>query len=365
MLLRPLGVGVADSGEAMDNCGQFPAAIRENMPHVSEAAIAAGRLLQLLALLQARRDWPGGELRERLGVSARTVRRDVERLRDLGYPIESVSGPAGGYRLQAGAAMPPLLLDDGEAIAIAIALRTATRSAVAGIEETALRALLKLEQVLPAPLRRRVQALGGATSTPASPVSGPQVDAQLLLLLAVTCRDRERVRFGYRGREGAATRRAVEPHAVVALGRRWYLVAWDPGRGAWRTFRVDRIEGARTDGQRFALRTIPGGDAATFVRSGISAMRYRYEATVTYEAPLEQVRARAPAGWGPLEPLGEQRCVYRTGDDDVDWLALRIAMAGVDFSVEGPPELSAALERLARRFTTAAAGSAPARRRSE
>jgi len=328
------------------------------MDPVSEAVTAAGRLLELLALLQARREWTGGELRERLQVSARTVRRDVERLRELGYPIESVSGPAGGYRLRAGAAMPPLLLDDGEAIAVAIALRTATRSAVAGIEETALRALLKLEQVLPAPLRRRVQALGGATSAPPSPASGPEVDPQLLLLLAVACRDRERVRFRYRGRDGAATRRAVEPHALVALGRRWYLVAWDPNRGAWRTFRVDRMDGARADGQRFALRTIPGGDAVAFVRRGMSAMRYRYEATVTYDAPLEQLRGRVPGGWGSLEPLGEERCVYRTGDDDVDWLALRIGMAGADFSVDGPPELSAALLRLGRRFTAAAGGRA-------
>src|ERR671910_2094435 len=199
----------------------------------------SSRLLSLLSLLQARRDWPGGELAERLEVSRRTIRRDVERLRGLGYPVESLTGPAGGYRLRAGTAMPPLLLDDDEAIAIAVGLSTAARSSVTGIEETAVRALVKLEQVLPSHLRRRVRALGAATISP--PVGGPTVDPQHLTVIAAACRDSERVRFAYRGRDGKRSRREVEPHTLVNLGRRWYLVAWDVRREDWPSFRVDRL----------------------------------------------------------------------------------------------------------------------------
>ena len=201
----------------------------------------SSRLLTLLSLLQGRRDWPGSELADRLDVSARTVRRDVERLRSLGYPVESMTGPAGGYQLRAGTAMPPLLLDDDEAIAIAVSLRTAAGGSVVGIEETAVRALVKLEQVLPSHLRRRVQALSGATQT-LQVYGGPQVDPQSLTVLAAACRDHERVRFAYTARDRAGTRREVEPHALVNAGRRWYLVAFDCGRDDWRTFRVDRIE---------------------------------------------------------------------------------------------------------------------------
>src|SRR5207249_4189507 len=176
-------------------------------------------------MLQARRDWAGNELASRLEVSGRTIRRDIERLRGLGYPVESLSGPAGGYRLRPGTAMPPLLLDDDEAIAIAVGLRTAARASVAGIEETAVRALVKLEQVLPAHLRRRVGALGSATFT--LPASGPTVEPQHLTTIAAACRDSECLRFGYRRRDGTGSRRQVEPHSLVNHGRRWYLVAWD------------------------------------------------------------------------------------------------------------------------------------------
>jgi biotin operon repressor len=177
----------------------------------------SGRLLQLLSLLQARRDWPGAELADRLGVSGRTIRRDVERLRKLGYPVDSLTGPAGGYRLRAGTALPLLLLDDEEAIAIAVGLGTAARASVTGIEETAVRALVKLEQVLPRHLRRRVRALGSATISP--PVGGPTVDPQHLTVIAAACRDSERLRFAYRSRNGTDSRREVEPHALVNLGR--------------------------------------------------------------------------------------------------------------------------------------------------
>jgi predicted DNA-binding transcriptional regulator YafY len=313
----------------------------------------ASRLLTLLALLQGRRDWPGLELAQRLEVSGRTVRRDVERLRGLGYPIESLSGPAGGYTLRAGTALPPLLLDDEEAIAIAVGLRTAARSAVAGIEETALRALVKLEQVLPAHLRRRVQALSASTSVlPGYP--GPTVDAGCLTLLAAACRDHERARFRYRGRDGAETRRTVEPHALVAHGRRWYLVAFDPGRTAWRTFRVDRIDRPSADGGRFRPRTVPGGDPAAYVIRSLAGLTHRYEARVTFHAPAAEVRRRIPKAWGEVEALGDGSCVHRTGDDDLDWLTLRIGAVGIDFSVDGPPELVEHLARLGRRLIAAA-----------
>src|SRR5437660_4255541 len=199
----------------------------------------SSRLLELLSLLQGRRDWPGSELAARLEVSGRTIRRDMERLRQLGYPVESLTGPAGGYRLRAGTAMPPLLLDDDEAIAIAVGLRTAARASVTGIEETAVRALVKLEQILPTHLRRRVEALGSATIAPA--VGGPTVDPRHLTVIAAACRDSERLRFEYRSRDGIDSRREVEPHTVVNLGRRWYLVAWDRRREDWRSFRVDRL----------------------------------------------------------------------------------------------------------------------------
>ena len=312
----------------------------------------SSRLLELLSLLQARRDWPGSELADRLEVSGRTVRRDVERLRELGYPVESLRGPAGGYRLQAGAAMPPLLLDDEEAIAIAVGLRTAARASVTGIDESAVRALVKLEQVLPAHLRRRVQALHSVTA--ALPAPGPMVDPHVLTVLAAGCRDGERVRFAYQGRDGAGTRREVEPHAVVNAGRRWYLVAWDRGREDWRTFRVDRIERPAATGVRFSPRPLPGGDAARFVRRSIQAMPGRYEARVTLRVPADEVRERI---WGgTLEPAGDGACEYRTADDDVRWLALRIAMIGVDCEVDGPPELLKELRLLGRRLARAAGG---------
>jgi predicted DNA-binding transcriptional regulator YafY len=312
----------------------------------------SSRLLDLLSLLQARRDWPGAELAERLEVSGRTIRRDVERLRGLGYPVESLTGPAGGYRLRAGAAMPPLLLDEGEAIAIAVGLRTAARSSVAGIEETSLRALVKLEQVLPKHLRRRVAALGSATV--AGTVTGPTVDPQHLTTIAAACRDSECLRFEYRSRDGAATRRELEPHSLVNLGRRWYLVGWDRRREDWRTFRVDRISRPSATGTRFTARTLPVKDAAAYVEQSIAGAGNRYEARVTVHAPADEIAKRIPWVAGALEPIDAHRCEYRTSDYDLDWLALRIAMLGVDVDVDGPPELIAQLDALARRLRRAA-----------
>jgi predicted DNA-binding transcriptional regulator YafY len=313
----------------------------------------SGRLLQLLSLLQTRREWAGAELATRLAVSGRTIRRDVDRLRALGYPVDSLTGPAGGYRLRAGTAMPPLLLDDDEAIAIAVGLRTAARSSVTGIEETAIRALVKLEQVLPSHLRRRVQALGAATVSP--PGGGPTVDPQHLTVIAAACRDGERLRFAYRSRDGSESRREVEPHALVNLGRRWYLVAWDRGREDWRSFRVDRIARPAATGVRSPARMPPAADAAAFVRESIRGAPYRFEARVTLRAPADELTARIPGYWGTIEPLDARTCEYRTGDDDLWWLALRVAMLGVDFEVHEPPELVEYLRAMAARLERATA----------
>jgi predicted DNA-binding transcriptional regulator YafY len=312
----------------------------------------SSRLLELLSLLQGRRDWPGNELADRLEVSGRTIRRDVERLRQLGYPVDSLSGPAGGYRLRAGSAMPPLLLDDDEAIAIAVGLRTAARASVTGIEETAVRALVKLEQILPAHLRRRIAALGSATFTP--PVAGPTVDPQHLTVIAAACRDSECLRFGYRSRAGADSRREVEPYSLVNHGRRWYLVAWDRRREDWRTFRIDRLAKPASTGVRFRPRRLPAKDAGAYVEQSITGAPNRFEALVTLHASAEEIATRVPANWGVIEPIDAHTCEYRTGDDDLRWLALRTMTLGVDFEVHEPPELVEYLRALAFRLRRAA-----------
>jgi predicted DNA-binding transcriptional regulator YafY len=311
----------------------------------------SGRLLKLLSLLQTRRDWPGGELALRLGVSGRTIRRDVERLRELGYPVDAVTGPAGGYSLHAGTAMPPLLLDDDEAVAIAVGLRTAAGASVTGIEETSIRALVKLEQVLPSHLRRRVNALSSVLAT--LPASGPMVDPEALTAIAGACRDSERLRFAYRTRDGQDSRRHVEPHSLVNLGRRWYLVAWDCEREGWRTFRVDRLERAAPAGARFTPRTLPGKDPAAFVAANLRTAPSRYEARVTVHAPAAELQRRRYL-WGTVEARGEDACEYRTSDDSLDWLAMRIGMLGFAFEVHEPPELVERVGQLADRFGRAA-----------
>lgn len=307
----------------------------------------SSRLLKLLALLQARRDWQGHELAERLDVSARTIRRDVDRLRELGYPVDALTGPTGGYRLHAGTAMPPLLLDDDEAVAIAVGLSGAASASVDGIEETSVRALVKLEQVLPTHLRRRVNALRSATAT--RPATGPMVDASVLTTIAGGCRDREHLRFGYSSREGEQTSRRVEPHSLVNLGQRWYFVAWDCDREDWRTFRLDRIERLAAAGTRFQARELPGGDPAAYVMRSMAAP-HRYRAHVTLHAPAREMAPRCSGTWETVEPLGADRCEYRSSDDSLDWLAVRVGMLGVDFEVHEPPELAERFRALALRF---------------
>ncbi len=309
------------------------------------------RLLELLSLLQARRHWAGAELADRLEVGTRTVRRDVERLRRLGYPIEATPGAGGGYRLGAGATMPPLLLDEEEAVAVAIGLRTATSVGVSGIEETSVRALAKLEQMLPARVRRRVGALGWATVPPAG--FGPVVDPEILAGIAACCRDRERLRFAYSAYDGRRARRLVEPLRLVHTGRRWYLVAWDVAREDWRTFRVDRIEPPLAFDRRFPERPPPAEDIAAYVARGVSSARDQYQARVLLNAPMALVQPRVPSWAGTLEPQGEDACILHTGSDWLGGLAVYIANIGVDFRVLDPPELRERVRDLAARFRRA------------
>jgi predicted DNA-binding transcriptional regulator YafY len=314
----------------------------------------SARLLRLLSLLQMRRDWSGPDLASRLGVSARTVRRDVERLRDLGYPVHATTGIAGGYGLGAGADLPPLLLDDEEAVAVAVGLRTATGGAVTGIEETSVRALAKLERVLPARLRHRVNALQGYTVRVPPEVTGPTVDPDVLTALASACRDHERLRFDYRDHDGTASRRMVEPHRLVSWGRRWYLVAWDVDRQDWRTFRVDRVEPRTPTGPRFTPRDHPEGDVAAYVSRGVSAAAWRYHTRVTVHAPAEVVAARITPAVGLVEAVDESSCVLATGADTLETLAVYLGLLGVDFDVSEPPELIEHLRLLAERYRRAA-----------
>jgi predicted DNA-binding transcriptional regulator YafY len=248
--------------------------------------------------------------------------------------------------------MPPLLLDDEEAIAIAVGLRTAARASVTAIEETAVRALVKLEQVLPAQLRRRVGALSSATFT--LQVAGPTVDPQHLTVIAAACRDSECLRFGYRSRDGSDSHREVEPHSLVNHGRRWYLVAWDLRRDDWRTFRIDRLARPAATGVRFTTRRLPAKNAAAYVEQSITAAPNRFEARVTLHAAAEEITSRLPVYSGAIAPIDARTCEYRTGDDDLRWLALRMAMLDVDFEVHEPPELVEYLRSLASRLRRAA-----------
>jgi predicted DNA-binding transcriptional regulator YafY len=318
------------------------------------------RLLKLLSLLQARPDWTGQELAERLGVTARTVRNHVERLRRLGYPIHASPGVGGGYRLGAGAALPPLLLDDEEAVAVTVGLRTAAGGAVAGIEETSLRALAKLEQVLPSRLRHRVNALHSAMTT--VPGDGPTVDARVLTAIAATARDRERLRFDYRDHDGSDSVREVEPHRLVSWGRRWYLVAWDAGKRDWRTFRVDRMRPRLPTGPRFTPRKVPGGDVTAYVEKTVGQATWRYRAKVLLHVPAQALADRLPPAV-KLEPVDEHTCIATTGADDPYLLALYLGMLDVDFDIIDAPELAEEFRKLARRYTRAVGDVGATRRR--
>jgi predicted DNA-binding transcriptional regulator YafY len=317
----------------------------------------ASRLLKLLSILQSARAWSGPELAERLGVSARTVRRDIERLRDLGYPVQGTLGLAGGYRLVAGTAMPPLVLEDDEAVAIAVGLRTAAVHAVQGLEEVSLRALAKVEQVLPSRLRGRVRALGAAT-VPLLGEVAPTVDPDCLTVLAVAVANRERLRFGYRAGDGSESRRHVEPHRLVAAERRWYLVVDDEDRDAWRTFRVDRIREPRSTRGIAAQRTPPADDPAAYVLQQMHQLAPTYRATVTLGIAAEEALTRVHGVPGDVEPIDERSCRLHTHTDTLEWLAFRLALLDCEFAVHEPPELAAYVGALGGRLTRATGGSA-------
>ncbi len=301
------------------------------------------RLLRLLSLLQGRREWAGTELAERLGVTDRTVRRDVGRLRELGYPVVSTTGTAGGYRLTSGEDLPPLLLDDDEAVAIATSLL-----GTLGDGETAGRALAKLTQVMPGRLRGRIAAVGASVvSVPDHRAS--RIDPAVLSVLAGAVRDREIVRFTYRRRDGTATDRRVEPHHVVATYGLWYLIAFDTRAGDWRTFRVDRIDAPESVRLRFTPRELPAGDPADHVRQTITATPYRYTLRATVPAPAEDVRARLPMSIpARIQPLDEGSCTVSLGADALDELARDVVTLGPGTRLDASPDVLAHLRDVGR-----------------
>jgi predicted DNA-binding transcriptional regulator YafY len=317
------------------------------------------RILRLLSLLQTYRHWQGEDLAGRLEVSPRTLRRDVDRLRELGYPVDTSRGTGGGYQLSAGTRIPPLLLDDDEAVAIAVGLRTAT-GGVTGIEETSVQALAKLQQVLPPRLRRRVDALADATETTVFPSRQPTVPADVLVAVAQACRGSEQLRFAYAAADGAESSRLVEPHRLVARGRRWYLVAWDLQRDAWRTFRVDRLQRPFANGVRFTPRELPAEDAAAYVAQALRSVPQRHAALLEIPLPLDAAREAVPRWIGELSADGADRCRLRVVNDNAQWLALTLTMLEVDATlVDATPEVREQLAGLRRKvdhLATAAAG---------
>ncbi|MDQ6935659.1 MAG: YafY family transcriptional regulator [Actinomycetota bacterium] len=309
------------------------------------------RVLRLLGLLQTSATWTGPELARRLDVTTRTIRRDVERLRRLGYPVNAVQGVTGGYRLGAGRALPPLLLDDEEAVAMAVSLRLAAGGTVAGASEAALRALTKLDQVLPARLRSEVAAIQAATDTLGGPSA--QVDGEALLVLARACRDRARARFGYVAHDGSETERRVEPVRLVATGRRWYLMAFDLDREDWRTFRLDRMRQVAATTWRFPLRDHP--DPVEFVGRSVTSP-YPVMAQVRVLAPYDVAREQVAPTVGHLSRLDEDSCLLEAGAGGLPVLAFHLCTMGLEIEVLGPPELRELLAELGPRMTRAGTG---------
>lgn len=310
----------------------------------------SARLLRLLTVLQARRYWTGPDLSERLDVTARTLRRDIDRLRSLGYVIESVSGPGGGYQLGRGAAVPPLLLEEEEAVAVAVALRAAVDT-FAGLATTAMRVFVKLDQLLPTAVRARVSALAAATHSLGGPQ--PQLDPEVLMRVASACRDRYIIEFDYRSLTDKLTRRRVEPLRLVHSGnRRWYLVGWDNHRDAWRTFRVDRIVAAPSLAERFIARD-PPEDLDTYVSRSISAAPYPHQARVRVRGTKRALEQRIPPWCGVLEPAGKGRWILSTGAPNLDALVCQLVLIGVDFELVDAPGLNEHLRVTAERLLRA------------
>jgi predicted DNA-binding transcriptional regulator YafY len=315
----------------------------------------SARTLQLLSLLQGQRYWPGAALASRLEVSLRTLRRDVERLRELGYPVQAHRGVDGGYQLAPGAVLPPLLLDDDEAVALAVGLQAATSSDVAGMAESSLRALAKVVQVMPPRLRARVEALRAMTvsGAPGAAGVGAEVDPAVLTTTAQACRDDERLVLAYTAADGSATTRTVEPHRLVSLGRRWYLVAYDLQRHDWRSFRLDRIGGVEREGSRFRQRELPAEDAAAFVRQGMRSLPVSYEVSAVVRAPAAQVQPRL-GPWAVAEHLDDRSCRLRMRADSLDWAAFALAVTAADVTDVAPPELEEHLRRWVEHLTAGA-----------
>ena len=308
----------------------------------------AGRVLSLLSLLQSRRVWSGTALSEQLRVDGRTIRRDVDRLRDLGYVIEASAGPGGGYRLGAGTATPPLLLDDEEAVAVAASL-SAAATTISGAQEVALRVLIKLKQLLPSRLRHRLDALQAVTVP--LPGGRPMADAFVLSGIAVACQDHEVLRFTYQDRRGEVTERSVEPERLVHTGRVWYLVAWDRERGDWRTFRVDRIDGGIPlhRGPRFSPRK-PPEDVAAFVARSIASTPHRYVAHLRLGRPASEMSQRLPPWVGVADPIDERSCGLTIGAETVETLASYLVHLDVDYELDAAPEVVDALRTIALRL---------------
>ncbi|MHB8431299.1 MAG: helix-turn-helix transcriptional regulator [Acidimicrobiales bacterium] len=321
-------------------------------------ANTSSRMLRLLSLLQAQRYWSGGDLAERLGVSLRTLRRDIERLRDLGYPVDAQRGVEGGYQLAPGAALPPLVLDDEEAVALAVGLLSAAQSPVAGTAEASVRALGKVIAVMPTRLRHRVEALRLSTESAAWAPPASSIDVNVLTTLAAACRDLEQLHFDYTAAGGARSERRVEPHRLVSLGRSWYLVAYDLDRHDWRTFRLDRLRAPRASGARFETRDLPSGDATSFVRESIANAPRPFAVDAVVAAPAAAVRARI-GQWSSVEEQTEHTCQLQISAESLDWAAFALAVIGADFRIHGPPELVEHLRAWADRFARAiAAGNA-------
>ncbi len=313
----------------------------------------SARLLRLLSLLQTPRDWTGAELAERLAVSPRTIRNDVERLRALGYPVHATRGSVGGYRLEAGTSLPPLLLEDDEAVAVAIGLRTATSGAVTGIEETSLRALAKLEQVLPPRLRRQVSTLQRVTvHVRRHPV--PTIDPAILTELARLAREHFTLRFDYSDRRQTASQRRVEPYRIVNAGQRWYLVAWDLDREDWRTFRLDRMREGMSPGPRFTPRELTDAQVEALVSRGVPVEARRHQARVMVRVPAAELAERFGPWLGTITAIDDTSCILETGGDNLELLAGYLGLLGADFTVSEPPELVAAVQALAARYAAAA-----------
>ena len=383
----------------MNHCGQFLAAMRGTM---GDMANTSSRALRLLSLLQNHRFWPGGELAERLGVSPRTLRRDVDRLRELGYPVTAHPGVDGGYQLASGTALPPLVVDDEEAVALAVGLRLATQGATGPgstasgstgpgstrsgstgpgstgsgstdqdspdhgtIAEAAARALAKVTQVMPARLRRRTEAVAAMTESAtwdaARAARVAAINPDVLASAALACRDAERIRFAYGAANGERTERHVEPHRLVALDRHWYLVAYDLTRNDWRSFRVDRVIGVPVPtGARFRPRALPAADAAEFVRRNVTAAPGMWQVEAIVEAAAAVVRDRI-GRWASIEEDGPERCrVTMTPGDNLDWPVIALGVVGADFLVLSPPELAARIADWGARFTRAAQAVPPA-----